>query len=442
MKIGILTHFGSFQSSYALHVGWHERAKLLQHFNQDFDFLVDQHCKEDLFPNQINALSKKVKTSKPFKDRAEYFRDLYKEVLKPYDVVLTADCMYQRKANFLAYNQGIRWASPHLKCKWFHWIHSGWTERPTPLPPYPDNLRYTFPEEGDHKIIYLNSWELNEVARMFNTSPANVACVYNPKDPRTFFDMSPMANKIVTQLRFWEKDIVQIFPHSAERMDAKGIDSIIRAFGALKRRGLEVAIVFANANSRSVQPEIKMKKDLMRDRYNLIENEDYIFTSDWTDLKPLPRKDVSDIFRLSNLFVFGSWRETVGNCYQEAKVNGCLLVLNDALPACRETGGKDAIFFQTDYKTPGRRDGMTGDLTLVQYQPDEFAYYDALAELIVARLSVMPKLIHRWHFCYEWIWNNQFKPLLYGSKPNDTRLLDGRIHIDGEDFSGELMAHQ
>lgn len=417
MKIGILTHFGSFQSSYALHVGWHERAKLLQHFDQDFDFLVDQHCKEDLFPNQINALSKKVKTSKPFKERAEYFRDLYKEVLKPYDVILTADIMYQIKANFLAYNQGMRWAAPDLKARWYHWIHSGWMERPKQLPPYPESLRWELPERerGNHKIIYLNSWELNDVSRMYDTTGKSVYCVYNPKDPRTFYDFTEKTCEIIKILDMPNKDVVQIFPHSAERMDSKGIDAVVRVFGALKRRGSRVALILANANYRSVQPEIAAKKKWMEQHYNLIEGEDYIFTSDLMEKhKPLPRKDVADLFRMSNLFVFGSWRETVGNIFQEAKVSGCLLVLNAALPSAQEMGGKDAIYFQTTHKVPGRRDGYTGDTRVINYRPSEEEYFNAYADVIIQRLSMMLPLTDRWQFSWEWIWENQFRPLLYG----------------------------
>ncbi len=415
MKIGILSHFGSFQASYALHVGWFERARLLQHFNQDFDFLVDKHCKADLFPNQVNMPSGRVKTSRDFKERAEHFAELYKEILQPYDIVLTADVLYQIKANFLAYNQGVRWAAPHLNCRWAHWIHSGWMRRPQPLPRYPESLRWELPKDGRHRVVYLNSWELNDVAAMYNTSGKNVYCVYNPKDPRTFFNFSDMTCEIIKKLNLPEKDIVQIFPHSAERMDAKGIDAVIRVFSALKRAGARVAIIFANANSRSVQTEIANKKTHMAQRYNLIENEDYLFTSDMmVNRRPLPRRDVADLFRMSNLFVFGSWRETVGNCFQEAKAAGNLLVLNQGLPSACEMGGKDAIYFQSTHKTPGVRDGYTGDTRVVNYSPSEDAYFDAYANIILDRLSSMPKLTDRWQFSWEWIWENQFKQLIYG----------------------------
>lgn len=414
MKIGILTHFASFQPSYALHVGWIERAKLLQHFGQDFDFLVNLKVPDGLYPNQKNILPN-IKTSKPFKERAEFFRDLYLDVLKEYDAVFTADALYQTKGNFLAYNQAIKWASPHLKAKWYHWIHSAWTNPPNPLPPYPENLKYEFPDTGEHMVIYLNSYELDGVAKMFNTSRDNVACIYNPKDPRNFFDLSPLAKKIVAQLKFWEKDVVQIFPHCTTRMESKGIDPIIKVFSALKRKNRNVAIVFANANSRSSQEEIRNKKNEMHDIYGLVENEDFLFTSDWTEnFKPLPRKDVADLFKLSNLFVFGSWRETVGNVFQEAKVSGCQLVLNQNLQPMLEMGGPEAIYFQGDYSTPGVRDGMSGNTMKMRYKPNEEEYFSVLADMILGRLDLMPNLRDRWQFCYELIWEKQFKPLLYG----------------------------
>jgi hypothetical protein len=260
---------------------------------------------------------------------------------------------------------------------------------------------------------------------MYNTSPKNVYCVYNPKDPRTFFDLSPLASKIAAHLKLWNKDVLQIFPHCSSRMQAKGIMGVIRVFAALKREGLSVAIIFANANSKSAQDEIMELKILMKDRYDLVENEDYIFTSDWTkNKKPLPRKDIADLMRLANIFVFASWRETVGNCFQEAKISGNLLVLNQHLPCLVEMGGKDAIYFSTDHKIPGVKDHfgcelteeekLLGDLNQANYPLGEDAYYNIIAKKIADRLYVMPRLAEKWKFSYEWIWKNQFKPLLYG----------------------------
>lgn len=420
MKIGILTHFDSFQSSYALAVGWHERAKLLKHFDQDFDFLVSKRCKEGLYPNQKSILPF-CKSAEPFEERVKLFTDWYFENLKDYDAILTADIMYQRKGNFLAFNQAIRNVSPLLKAKWYHWIHSSWVERPNKLPEYPENLRFEYHEES--KMVYLNSYELSEVAKMYNTSQKNIYCVYNPKDPRTFFDFSPLVCQIIEELKFWDKDIIQVFPHCSTRMEAKGIKTIAMVFGALKRAGKKVAIVFANANSRSVQKEINYFKKWAEKQYNLIEWEDYLFTSNMTEnFHPVPRKDIADLFRLANLFVFASWRETVGNVFQEAKISGNYLVLSNHLPCLQEMGGRnvnDVIYFPATHKTLGIADFMPNDLQVVNYGPDrdhEDRYMDHLANAIIIALSKRGTNQERWKFSREWIWHNQLKPLIYGEK--------------------------
>jgi len=54
MKVAICSHFGGFQPSYALHVGWHERGRILERYGVDFDFLVNEKCKDKLYPHQKN----------------------------------------------------------------------------------------------------------------------------------------------------------------------------------------------------------------------------------------------------------------------------------------------------------------------------------------------------------------------------------------------------
>ena len=73
-------------------------------------------------------------------------------------------------------------------------------------------------------------------------------------------------------------------------------------------------------------------------------------------------------------------------------------------------GGGAAIWFDTTYKTPGVPDGAQGDLRKVDYK-DETAYFDRLAQRIIERL---PDRAHLWRFSYDWIWQHQLRPLLYG----------------------------
>jgi len=410
MKVAVLTHFQGFAPSYALAVGWYERARMLEYFGVDFDFFVAKNCPEGSYPNQRSVL-KTIPGSKPFDYKVKEFTQQYVELLEPYDVVLTADLIYQRKGNFLAWNQSMRNASKHLKAWWCHWIHSSWTNRPNRINVNdPDHLRYTMMDRSF--IVYLNSYEIKGVAKMYDTHEKNIRYVYNTKDPRVFFGMEPLAWKIVDALKLYEKQVICVFPHCSTRMDAKGIDVVINTVAAVKRAGLSVGLVFCNANARKVQHEIMVKKEYMASR-GLKEGEDYMFTHDLNNWKPMSRKVVSDLMRISNLFVFGSWRETTGNVFQEAQISGNLLVLNKNLPCLNELATKvpnRVVWLPMTHKTYGVRDGQTGDLQSVAYGPNERAFFDHFVNT-----DVLPKIenkSYQWDFSFEKIWYRQFKPLL------------------------------
>jgi len=412
-KIAILTHFNSFQPSYALATGWHERARMFQYHNQDFDFLVNTTCPEGLYPNQKSVLTRVEDGDMPFDDKVLFFRKNYRKVLREYDVILTADLIYQSKGSFLAWNQAMRDVDKDFKAqgmtkRWYHWIHSAWTDHITAK--YPESLRYTYMDGST--LVYMNESERAGVSAMYHTDPKNVACVYNPKDYRSFNEFQDLSWEITSLLDIPNKDYVQIFPHCATRMDAKGLMPVIDTFAALKRAGKSVALILANGNARSVQFQIQRKKEYMA-QIGLVENEDYVFTHDLTErFAACPRRVVSDLFKVSNVFVFASWREVCPNVLLEAKITGNLLVVNENLPQSREFAGDDAVFFRSTVKIPGMRDRMAGDKhndrknSLMTEQD-----CDDLAQQIIKRA---PSRKHLWEFSFDNIWEKQMRPLLYG----------------------------
>jgi len=408
MKVAILSHFQQFAPSYALAVGWYERAKMLEYFAVDFVFFTAKNCKPGSFPNQSSVLHT-IPGSRPFDFKVEKFTAQYIELLHDFDVVLTPDIVYQRKGNFLAWNQAARNAAKVIKPWWCHWIHSSWTERPGNLNlKDPDSLRYQMMDRSF--LVYLNKSESGNLVQMYDTEPKWVRHVHNPKDPRVFFDMHKFSWDIIKQLKLYEKDAVCIFPHCSTRMDAKGIDTVIRVMAAIKKQKKSVGLVFCNANARKVQPEIDEKRNVMKGK-GLIEGEDYMFTHDLDNYKPMPRKVVRDLMQISNIFVFGSWRETTGNAFQEAQITDNLLVLNDNLMCLHELARKDnVVWLNTSFKTPGRKDGQTGDLQLVKYNPNEDDYFEWLVTTEIIPLLYSKQ--YMWDFNFERIWYTQFKPLL------------------------------
>jgi len=429
MKIAILTHFGSFQPGYALHVGWLERAKMLEYYNQDFDFLVDRHVSPNTFPHTKNVL-RTIPSGEPFEKRVKFFENQYMEILQEYDVVLTADLIYQRGGNFLAYNQAIRNVIPKLDCKWFHWIHSAWVKRQEKE--YPENLRFEPLDKST--LVYMNESELKGVAQMYNMPLDKIACVWNTKDYRSFNNFHKLSYRVVDILDIQNKDIIQLFPHCTTRMDSKGIDAVIEVFAAIKKQDKEVALIFANSNSstKEMQKLIQHKKNKMH-ALGLYDKRDFLFTSDIVkNHGALPREAVADLFQVSNVFVFASWREVSPNVVLEAKINGNLLVMSEGLPCAREFAGNNAIYFNATHKVPGIQDGLKGDTKKIIHHEE---YLENLAKEIINKTQDRK---YQWEFSFNNIWEKQFRPLLYG--PTNQNITAGLVSVSWFPLSAELVS--
>lgn len=406
---------------------------MLAWFGQDFDFLVNEGTRENQYPRQRPVL-KTVSSSRPFSERALFFEKQYLDLLQPYDAVMTADLLYQRGGNFLAQNQAARRVAPLLKAHWFHWIHSAWTEPPE-TSQYPELLRHVSMERST--IVYQNASEREGIARQYGVQAEDAGVVYNPKDPRSFNYWHPLSWRISALLDFPQKDVIQVLPFCATRMEAKGLDATVKAFAALKRQGVPVALVLAAGHAPKASAEIAAKKTWIESQ-GLMEGVDVLWTHDYTDDQAAcPREVVSDLFSASNLFVYASWREVCPQVLLEARISGCLLVVNRHTPPLAEFSGQEALYFSATTKTPGKRDYEEGDLLRCDYR-DEADYFDQLADEIMERL---PSKKHQWLFCYENIWNHQLGPLLYGRARNDSRT-HGRERLPANDLDAQRPCAQ
>jgi glycosyltransferase involved in cell wall biosynthesis len=405
MRIGILTHFRTFQPGYALHVGWLERVKMMIKFGEDVDVLIQINAEEsaNIFPNAKRVLIQS-KGKKPFLEHVAIYEQNYLEVLQDYDIIITSDIVLQKNYDFLCYHQAVRNVIPKLKARWFHWIHSSWNEPELSRLPFPFNIRYEPLERST--MVYMNYSERWGVSKMYKMSHDDVACVWNPKDFRSFNDFDPLSWEITDMLDIPNKDVVQIYPHSASRMSAKGIDTLIKVFGNLRGKGLGVALILAQSSGKSnkvIEMTELRKKQL--EELGLKDKKDFIFTTDITPNRgPLSRKIVSDLFKVSNLFVFPSWKEVSPNVLLEAKISGNLLAISEGIAGAREFGGPKAIYFKSTYKAPGVADGQPDDIVEIEVD------YDKLTKQIMKRL---PSRKHLWEFSYENIWHKQMKQVLY-----------------------------
>jgi hypothetical protein len=389
---------------------------MFEYFDQDFTFFVQEGCQPDAFPHMSPTIPNLgVKIS--FDQKVEHFTNFLVNNLQDYDCILTSDLIYQRKGDFLPMNQAMRNAAPQLKAHWFHWVHSGCVNNRKVA--YPESLRYTMMEKST--LVYMNECDKMGLAKMYRAKADQVACVHNAKDIRSFRNFHPISWEITKRLNLAQKDFVQILPLCSTRMDSKGLDDVIFAHARLKTNGHSVALIVANSHTNTMAKKapdgfspIADKKKQMN-VLGLVENEDYIWTSDLCNNDAAPRQVVSDIMSVSNIFVFASWREVCPNVLLEAKISGCQLIVNKNTKALLEFAGDDAILFEGDSMVVGKDDGDQDNFTKVSYKAGKKLYFDQAIVEPLKKLKPFLSNKYLWEFSYEAIWEKQMKPLLYGA---------------------------
>ena len=250
---------------------------------------------------------------------------------------------------FLPYNIALREAN--LKCKFLAWTHSAPSQRPI-LEDNPHANRYTLPPRTT--LVYLNHDKAINLAEMYGAWLKDVKVVHNSRDPRTFWDLDPLVKKLVDTYSLFEADIITIYPLSTPRMiSGKGLDKVIKLHSKLKELGYKTRLIVCNAHANA-SPDKKLIADtkIWAQELNILSHE-LIFTSqEGTEYEPgVSPKIVSDLFRLSNVFIFPTISENSSLVLLEAMLSGNLLVLNQAVGTLREHVGTQSLYFDFDYRT-------------------------------------------------------------------------------------------
>jgi len=187
----------------------------------------------------------------------------------------------------------------------------------------------------------MNYEDVPRFAQGIGVDVQDVRVVFNDKDPDIFFEWHPITCDIARRYDLFNRDIFQTYPLCTTRIDAKGIDKVIRVFGKLKELGNKVLLVVCNSNARKHAETVENKLQFAYSKG--LDKDDIIFTS---TLSPatvggVPRAVVRDLMQLSNLFIFPSTSEVCSNVLLEASMTKQLLVLNETFPAMFDFGEKD-----------------------------------------------------------------------------------------------------
>ena len=290
--------------------------------------------------------------------------------------------------------------------KWLHWIHSV----PTGFNPIWNISRYG----PNHKLVFPNTTDALRVGEQFQGKIEDVVPIHHVKDIREFAHFSDATNRFIDEYDLMSADVIQIYPASVDRLHAKGVEYLIRVFGAMKTFfHKNVRLVICNQwcnvdkHRETVEQTIQTGK-----KYGLKPDKELIFSSRFeVDRSPnwevgLPEKMVAELMMLGNLFMFPTREESFGLVLPEASLmGGCLVVANASLDMMREITGNNAGMYW-DF----------GSFYRDYHNDDQDAYFRGIAQIILGKLqsesAVRLKTFMRQRYNLDYIFNHELEPAM------------------------------
>lgn len=432
-KVAILTNFMEFRPGYSLTGIVKDQVRMLTEYGHEvhlfvnskyhgeefdprvtlhksipFAHLHDFHSLEEL--SQPNFQSREGKNANYFKDLITATENVLKQELVGFDIVFTHDFVFI--GWFMPYGQAcipVSRALPNLR--WMHWIHSV----PTGKRDYWNVNDYG----RRHKIIYPNASDKVRVAEAFNGKPEDVRVIPHIKDLRTWFDFDPETCDFIKEYpAVMQADVVQVYPASVDRLEAKRVKEVITMFGNIKKMGHTVCLVIANQWATTTQHKQNI------DRYQKIglrhdlRNDELIFTSDWKVTvnkagEPkgkyevgLPHRILRELMMCANLFIFPTKEESFGLVLPEASLaSGALCVLNKSLQQQIEISGFSTLYFD-----------FGSFHNTVNFPTDEGTYYNDLTKITMGRMkqneSIKTRTFMRQRYNWDYLYKQYYAPIM------------------------------
>lgn len=335
LKIAIVTHFNKCPDSYSPGKAVKNQIKILRQHGHEVVFFTQEGSTMNVgcemrpvvpkFKREKNVVNEEVKK--------KFIEVLKRELTPDFDLAITHDLYID---DCITYREGIRECG--LPINWLHWARSG-VGHP---------IDFSMPNA---RFVYMNISDRERFARAIGVKSDRVRVVFNEKEPSILFKWHPITTHISDKLRLYEKDIIQVYPMCTTRMDAKGINCVIRTFGELKKAGKKVALIICNSNGRKRIDEIAHKIELAKQTG--LDEGDILFTStlpiiavddvNYSTESEIPNIVVAELMRMANLFIFPTLAEVCSNVLLEASMTKNLIVLNQDLPSLYDFVDKDAV---------------------------------------------------------------------------------------------------
>ena len=277
---------------------------------------------------------------------------LKENLTSDFDLAITHDFFIQDTVTF---SEAIKECG--IDIQWLHFARSGVAHE----------MDFSMPNA---RFIYLNYFDVGRFARAIKVKPEQCRTVFNEKDPSFLFRWHPVTKMIVDKYQLWNYDVIQTYPVCSTRLDAKGLDQIVKVFVELKRLGNKVMLIVPNANGRRRVDDLKRKQEWAKS-IGLNEDE-FVFTSLLSDEEyriesEVPNQVCAELMQISNLFIFPTKAEVGPNIILEAAMTKNLIVVNSDLPLLYDFVEKDNVLsypFNSNYSVhyTGSDSGSLGKL--------------------------------------------------------------------------------
>jgi len=291
--------------------------------------------------------------------------------------------------------------SAQIPTGWFHWVHS-----------VPSGNRdwWSLDKLGfNHSVVFPNKTEIMRVAESFKIPSARVKIIPHIKDIRNWYDFSDETNEILDRYtRIMDSEIVQVYPCSTDRLEAKQLGIVIELFAIMKiKTKVPVFLVIANqwATGRQRKEDIQKYID-HAETIGLIYERDFIFTSELKEEYAIgiSRKIIRELQLISNLFVFPTREESFGLVGPEAAFSGAMVVTNRSLHMMQEVMSIHPPSF--DF----------GSFSQKVDALDDPGYIEAVAMAILNRLysneAIMTKTYCRMKYNMDSIYTRYYLPVM------------------------------
>lgn len=263
--------------------------------------------------------------------------------------------------------------------EWVHLIHSATApgklieERAMYGEKYKELLSSKFPNSV---VIYPNAYDIPRVAVNYSYEENEIIEVPHSTNP--IEGMSRITQRLYDELKFWEAEVLIVYPLRLDR--GKYAEADIYIMAGCKANDMTSHVVFCDFQSTG-DDKVVYREDLKRLAAELDVIDRVTFLSEFEESAAMEvsHEVILELFTLSNVFALPSKSETYSLIAQEAMLKGNLCLLNHDFAPFRQIYGKNALYKQFDGANIAF-DGQDGE---IQTKHDPITeYYRSIASNI------------------------------------------------------------